>query len=56
MAPRIGILALQGEFDEAAEALGRAVELNPKNRVHAYHDTDFQELRRSEDHRKLFEA
>lgn len=51
-----GILALQGELDEAAEALGRAVELNPKNRVHAYHDTDFQELRSSEGHRQLFEA
>ncbi len=32
-------------------ALTRAVELNPKNRVHAFHDPDFAELRQDRDHR-----
>jgi tetratricopeptide (TPR) repeat protein len=47
--------AQEGRPEEAARALARAVELNPKNRVHAYHDADFAELRRSKDHRHLFE-
>lgn len=47
--------AVEGRIDEAARALARAVELNPRNRVHAYHDADFAELRRTKDHRHLFE-
>lgn len=46
--------AAEGRFDEAAQALTRAIEMNPKNRVHAYHDPDFAEIRRDRDHRQLF--
>lgn len=48
------IHALQGREEEAAEALERAVELNPKNRVHAYHDPDFAELRQDPERAALF--
>lgn len=51
-----GILAEQGDLDQATERLRRAIELNPKNRVHAFHDTDFLELRRSQRHRAIFDA
>ncbi|HET9226980.1 MAG TPA: tetratricopeptide repeat protein [Thermoanaerobaculia bacterium] len=46
------IHASEGRTEEAVEALSRAIELNPKNRVHAFHDPDFADLRR--DHRQLF--
>jgi len=39
------IHALQGETEEAAKFLALAIELNPKNRVHAHHDPDFSTLR-----------
>jgi tetratricopeptide (TPR) repeat protein len=48
------IHAVEGRLDEALPALSRAIELNPKNRVHAYHDPDFAELRKDRDHRELF--
>ena len=48
------IHAAEGRFDEAVQALNRAIEMNPKNRVHAYHDPDFAEIRRDRDHRQLF--
>lgn len=48
------IHALEGRRDEAAKSLIRAVELNAKNRVHAFHDPDFAELRRDAEHRQLF--
>lgn len=51
-----GIYAIQGELDKAAEILNGAIEMNPKNRVHAFHDPDFDNLRRSQDHASLFEA
>ncbi len=38
------ILALEGEFAEAAELLALAVGQNPKNRVQARHDSDFAEV------------
>jgi len=38
------ILALEGEFAEAAELLEFAVDQNPKNRVQAFHDSDFAEV------------
>lgn len=47
--------ALESRTEEAARALSRAVELNSKNRVHAYHDADFADLRKQKDHRQLFE-
>ena len=48
------IYAVQSRTEEAVEALARAVELNPKNRIHAFHDADFAELRKSRDHAHLF--
>jgi tetratricopeptide (TPR) repeat protein len=48
------IHAVEGRLEEAVQALSRAIELNPRNRVHAYHDPDFAELRRDRDQRQLF--
>lgn len=48
------IHAVEGRIEEAVQALTRAIELNPRNRVHAYHDSDFAEIRRDRDHRQLF--
>lgn len=49
------IHAVEGRTEEAVQALSRAIELSSKNRVHAYHDPDFAELRKDRDHRqKLF--
>lgn len=45
---------LEGRIEEAAQVLVRAVELNPKNRIHAFHDPDFAELRKNRDYRPLF--
>lgn len=49
------ILAAGGRLDEAAAALTLAIELDSKNRIHAFHDADFAELRRASEHRPLFE-
>jgi tetratricopeptide (TPR) repeat protein len=38
------ILALEGEFAEAAELLALAVDLNARNRVQAFHDSDFADV------------
>lgn len=48
------VLAAAGRDEEAVEALAQAVELNPENRVHAYHDPDFSQLRGDRDHAHLF--
>ncbi|HSK75658.1 MAG TPA: hypothetical protein VLQ45_04320 [Thermoanaerobaculia bacterium] len=48
------IHAADDRTDEAARALTKAIELNPKNRIHAYHDPDFAELRKAKEHRPLF--
>jgi tetratricopeptide (TPR) repeat protein len=48
------IHAAEGRKEEAARTLTRAVELNAKNRVHAFHDPDFAELRRDPEYRQLF--
>jgi tetratricopeptide (TPR) repeat protein len=48
------IHALENRTEEAAEALSRAVELNSKNRIHAFHDADFAGLRTNRDYRHLF--
>jgi tetratricopeptide (TPR) repeat protein len=48
------IHATENRIEDAARVLTRAIELNPKNRIHAYHDPDFAELRRNRDHRQLF--
>jgi tetratricopeptide (TPR) repeat protein len=48
------IHALEGRTAEAVRALTRAIELNPKNRVHAFHDPDFAKLREEREHARLF--
>lgn len=48
------IHALEQRLDKAAEALRRAIELNGKNRVHAFHDPDFAPLRKSRQHAGTF--
>jgi tetratricopeptide (TPR) repeat protein len=48
------IYALTDRAAEAVKALSRAIEANPVNRVHAFHDPDFAELRRDADHAHLF--
>ena len=48
------IHALRDEHEDAARFLGLAIELNPKNRVHAFHDPDFQALRESGALERLF--
>lgn len=50
------IFSLEERLDEAAEALRRAIELNRKNRVHAFHDPDFGPLRTSREHAELFQG
>ena len=44
------IHAGENRLDEAVLALTKAVELNPKNRIHAFHDADFAELRKTQRH------
>jgi tetratricopeptide (TPR) repeat protein len=48
------IHASEDRIEEAAQALAKAVELNSKNRIHAFHDPDFAELRKNRDYRPLF--
>lgn len=48
------IHAVEDRLDEAAQGLAKAAELNPKNRIHAFHDPDFAELRKNRDLRPLF--
>jgi tetratricopeptide (TPR) repeat protein len=38
-------LALSGDLEEAVKMLQQSIELNPGNRVHAFHDPDFRVLR-----------
>lgn len=49
------IHAVEGRLDKAVEVLGKAIEMNPANKVHAFHDPDFGEIKRSRDHRSIFE-
>ena len=46
------IHAAEDRLDEAVQALTKAVELNPKNRIHAFHDPDFAELRKNRDQQR----
>lgn len=48
------IHALKKEGAQAEKALQRAIELNPKNRVYAFHDPDFTHLRNQEEYADLF--
>lgn len=45
--------ALAGETQDAIEKLAEAIRLEPKNRIHAYHDPDFADLRGREEFAKL---
>ena len=47
--------SVTGEHKKAAELLAQAIALNPKNRIHAYHDSDFDELRANSEFKNLFE-
>lgn len=49
-----GIHALNGDNEAAIERLTRAIELNPKNRIQAGYDAEFEELREAEEHAALF--
>jgi tetratricopeptide (TPR) repeat protein len=53
---RASLLALTGSDDEALALLGKAIELEPANRVHAYHDPDFKSLRGREGFQSLLRA
>ena len=46
--------ALQERLDEAAKELQRAIEMNPKNRVYAFHDPDFEALHREQEYAGVF--
>lgn len=48
------IYSLTDEFEKAGSFLSLAIELNPKNRIHAFHDTDFAALREDPEYRQLF--
>ncbi len=48
------IYALRDEGEQASRFLELAIGLNPKNRVHAFHDPDFQSLRESGALERLF--
>lgn len=48
------IHALKEEGEKAEKALQRAVEINPKNRVYAFHDPDFTHLRERGEYEHLF--
>lgn len=50
------IHALTDEPDEAVSALQAAVQLNPKNRVYAFHDPDFESVLDLPELERLFEA
>ena len=52
---RASLEALCGRDDDALETLGKAIELEPKNRVHAYHDPDFASLKGSEGWQELIQ-
>jgi tetratricopeptide (TPR) repeat protein len=47
---------LRGNRDEAAKLLLRAIELDPANRVHAFWDPDFADVRKSPEVAPLFAA
>lgn len=46
--------ALQAHLDEAAAELTKAIEMNPKNRVYAFHDPDFEALRQEQEYAGVF--
>ena len=48
--------ALRGNNDDAARLLAKAIEMEPANRVHAFWDPDFDELRDDPEHAALFDT
>ena len=50
------IRALEGAEDEALDLLATAIRLEPKNRVHAFHDSDFRTLHGREEFSQLVQA
>jgi len=48
------IHALREQPEDAAEALTRATEADPRHKVSAYHDPDFADLRKDKDYAHLF--
>ncbi len=48
------IAALRGDFDQAAARLGAAIELNPRNRIQAAEDVDFEDMREQAEYADLF--
>ena len=50
------INAASGDYEKAADLLGSAIEMEPKNRVHACYDSDFAEMRGDAEYAGLFEA
>jgi len=48
------IYSLTDEREKAGSLLSLAIELNPKNRIHAFHDTDFDALREDPEYKQLF--
>ena len=49
-----GLHSAMGQEKEAVDALRRAAEKDPVNRVRAYHDPDLAELRKKKEHAHLF--
>ncbi len=48
------VQALDDRLEDAAETLRKAIEMNPENRIHAFHDPDFAALRKSSEHSTVF--
>lgn len=48
------VSSLQGELGEAAKYLRKAIKKEPRHRVHALHDSDFEALRESGEFDELF--
>ena len=46
---------LEERNDDAVATLARAIALNPKNRIYAFHDPDFEGLRNEPEHSQIFE-
>ena len=48
------IHVLKGDLEAATRLLRLAIEINPKNRVHAFHDPDFEALRNDPELKAIF--
>jgi tetratricopeptide (TPR) repeat protein len=50
------IYSVQEDFENAAKYLGLAIEMNPKNRIHAGYDSDFDGLRQEPEYEDIFSS